>query len=123
MTGYALRPDALEPGGVLGVTLFWTADAPLSARYKVTVQLLASDGHLIAQHDAEPANNRAPTSVWTPGDTVIDPHGLVIPPDLPPGEYALVVGLYVLDAPSERLPVIVAGVPSGDVFMVSSLSY
>ena len=123
LTGYALRPAALQPGDVLGVTLFWTADAPLSTRYKVTVQLLAPDGHLVAQHDAEPANNRAPTSVWTPGDTVIDPHGLVIPPDLPPGEYALVVGLYALDAPSERLPVSASGVPPGDVFMVSSLRY
>lgn len=104
LTGYALSDDALAPGDVLGVTLFWQADAPLPERYKVSAQLLAPDGTLSAQHDAEPNNNRAPTTAWQPSDIVIDTHGLTIPPGSAPGEYTVAIGVYPIDAPGERLP-------------------
>jgi len=107
LTGYALSTDAPQPGDVIGVTLFWITDAPLKVRYKVTVQLLAPGGTLASQHDAEPGNNLALTTAWTPGATVIDTHGLVIPPDPAPGQYTLVVGLYDINAPLDRLPVTV----------------
>ncbi|MEB2288914.1 MAG: glycosyltransferase family 39 protein [Anaerolineae bacterium] len=105
LTGYALSAQDARPGDALGVTLFWTADAPLAARYKVTVQLLAQDGSLAAQHDAEPANNLAPTTTWTPGQVVSDTHGLLVPPGVPPGGYGLAVAVYALDPPHERLPI------------------
>ncbi|MBN1680107.1 MAG: glycosyltransferase family 39 protein [Anaerolineae bacterium] len=105
LDGCALSADQTQPGSVLGVTLFWRTDAPLATRYKVTVQLLAPDGTLITQHDGEPGNNLVPTTIWTPGERVIDLHGLVIPPDQTPGEITLAVGLYDIDAPSERLPI------------------
>lgn len=104
LTGYALSAADARAGDALGMTLFWTADALLDARYKVTVQLLAPDGSLAAQHDAEPANNLAPTTTWTPGQVIKDTHGLVVPPDAPPGAYMLAVAVYPLDAPGERLP-------------------
>jgi len=91
--------------------LFWRADAPLPERYKVSAQLLAPDGTLIAQHDAEPNNNRAPTSGWQPGETVVDPHGLALPPGSAPGEYTVAIGVYPIDAPGERLR---PGEPSPD---------
>jgi hypothetical protein len=116
LTGYALSAAEVRPGDVLGVTLFWTTDAVLSARYKVTVQLLAPDGRLVTQHDAEPGGDRALTTTWTPDEIVSDTHGLVIPPDLPPGDYTLIIGLYDLNAPQDRLPVTVDGEPVGDVF-------
>jgi len=103
LTGYALSAPALRPGEALGVTLFWQASASLSVRYKVTVQVIAPDGALIAQHDAEPDNNRALTSGWTPGETVIDPHGLIIPPQTAPGVYRVAAGVYPIDAPAQRL--------------------
>lgn len=114
LTGFALSTEAARPGDVLGVTLFWTSAAPLDRRYKVTVQLLAPDGTLAAQHDAEPAGNRALTPTWTPGETVIDTHGLVIPPGLPPDLYTLIAGLYDIDAPLDRLPVTQDGAPVGN---------
>ncbi len=116
LTGYALSADDVHPGDVVGVTLFWTTAAPLSTRYKVTIQLLAPDGRLVTQHDAEPGGDRALTTTWTPGVIVSDTHGLIIPADLTPGDYTLIVGLYDLNAPQDRLPVMVAGAPVGDVF-------
>jgi len=104
LTGYALSATALVPGDALGVTLFWRADTPLAERYKISAQLLAPDGSLVAQHDAEPNNNRTPTTGWQPGDIVVDPHGLAIPPGSAPGEYTVAIGVYPIDAPGERLP-------------------
>jgi mannosyltransferase len=118
LTGYALSTDAFRPGDVIGVTLFWTTDAPLDTRYKVTVQLLAPDGTLITQHDAEPGGNRALTTAWTPGVIVIDTHGLILPPTLPPGGDTLIVSLYDINAPLNRLPVTVNGDQMGDTFVL-----
>ena len=122
LVGYALRPTEPAIGDALGVTLFWTTDAPLSARYKVTVQLLAPDGTLAAQHDGEPAGNRAPTDSWTVGATVRDTHGLALPLELSPGQYTLAVGFYALEAPQTRLPVQQDDVPIGDLLLLQPLS-
>ena len=103
LTGVALSAETIRPGEALGVTLFWRTDAPLDARYKVTAQIIGPDGALIAQHDAEPDNHRAPTTGWTPDAIVRDAHGLVIPPDTPPGEVRVAVAVYPIDAPGERL--------------------
>lgn len=122
LTGYALSAESVQPGDVVGVTLFWTTSAPLDVRYKVTVQLLAPDGRLINQHDAEPGGNRALTTTWTPGESIRDTHGLIVPPDLAPGEYPVIVGLYDLNAPLDRLPVVVAGEPVGDALTLTQLT-
>ena len=121
LTGFALSANSLRPGDVLGVTLFWTTDAPLETRYKVTVQLLAPDGSLVYQHDGEPGNNRVLTTTWEPGKTVIDSHGLVVPPDLAPGTYTVIVGLYDINAPLDRLPVSMGGKGVGDTLPFAGL--
>ncbi len=100
-----LSSTALQPGDVLGVMLTWTTDQVLTRRYKVFVQLLDAQGQLAAQHDAEPGNNLAITTTWQPGQSVTDAHGLLIPLNLPPGDYTLITGLYDLDNPQDRLPV------------------
>jgi hypothetical protein len=102
-----LQGYALDVGDdrLIGVTLFWQTDAPLDTRYKITVQALDAGGFPIAQHDSEPANNRAMTINWQPGQTIIDNHGLLLPTDLPSAEFRLIVGVYELDAPENRLSV------------------
>ena len=121
LEGYALSDDAPAVGDVLGVTLFWQTNASLDTRYKVAVQLLAPDGSLVAQHDAEPANNGRPTLTWTPGETVIDPHGLVIPPEYEAATLDVIAVIYTLDAPYTRLPVTVDGAPHGDALRLVTL--
>lgn len=113
LVGLSVSADRARPGDALGVTLFWRADAPLSVRYKITVQLLAPDGTLAAQHDAEPDNNRALTTDWQPGEVVSDPHGLIIPPGSAPGEYTVAVAVYPVDAPADRLPPADPGAANG----------
>lgn len=96
---------AAQPGDALQVRLDWQTAAPLNRRYKVFVQLLDASGVLAAQRDSEPGGGSALTVNWPPGETITDRHGLLIPPDLTPGDYTLIVGLYDLDNPSARLPV------------------
>ena len=83
------------PGGEVAlVGLRWQADSTPTARYKVTVQLLDARSQVVAQHDAEPAGGARPSDGWLPGETVVDNHGLSLPPGVPPGDYRLIVALY-----------------------------
>ncbi|MBL8163290.1 MAG: hypothetical protein JNJ61_14985, partial [Anaerolineae bacterium] len=103
LAAYALSAETLRVGDVLQARLEWRADAPIARRYKVFVQLLNAQGTLAAQRDAEPGGNSLPTTAWTPGETVVDNHGLALPTDLAPGRYTLIVGLYDIDNPAARL--------------------
>lgn len=121
LEGYTLSAERLTPGDGLGVTLFWRADVAIDARLKVFVHLYATDGTLVAQHDAEPANNTRPTDGWQVGETVIDPHGLLLPLDAPPGTYQLAAGLYRQED-GARLPVTLDEEPTGDTVPLARIS-
>ena len=45
-----------------------------------------------------------PTSLWIPGETLVETVALTLPADLPPGDYTLALGLYDENS-MERLPV------------------
>jgi 4-amino-4-deoxy-L-arabinose transferase-like glycosyltransferase len=101
----ALSAETVPPGDVLQIELRWTADSPVNRRYKVFLQLLDAAGFLVAQRDSEPGGGSSPTPGWPPGATIRDHHGLLIPRDLPAGDYTLIAGLYDSDDPAARLPV------------------
>ena len=111
--GYALVGDRFAPGDTLPVTLFWEAQATVAERYKVTVQLLDGAGQLVAQQDTEPGDGLWPTNAWGPGQLLTDRYGVLVPSDLPPGRYTLIVGLYHVVS-GERLPATLVGAPAGD---------
>ncbi len=102
---YALSAAVLAPGDVLQLQLEWRTDAPLDRRYKVFVQLLDAGGVLVAQRDSEPGGGMVLTTSWQPGILVLDRHALMIPNDLTPANYSLILGLYDSDNPQARLPV------------------
>ncbi len=110
--GCAVGEGPFAPGDVIPVTLFWEADAP-PGRYKVFLHLLDAEGNLVAQNDAEPRGDLSPTFIWSVGEVVTDRHGVYLPPDLPPGRYRLMVGMYHVDT-GERLPLSLNGAPAGD---------
>ncbi len=105
LRGYALSATMARPGEVLALTLFWEATGPVVERYKVFVHLAGPDGRPVAQQDSEPQGGLAPTHNWGPGTAVVDRYGLLIPLDLPAGDYPLLVGLYRVDDPTQRLPI------------------
>jgi hypothetical protein len=73
------------------IDLWWRAEAPLALDYSVSAFLLNGDGALVAQHDSFPFENGRPTSGWTPGEVVFDPHPL---PPVAPGQYRVGVQIY-----------------------------
>ncbi|MCA9905201.1 MAG: hypothetical protein KC547_15200, partial [Anaerolineae bacterium] len=93
----------LAPGDAVLVALEWRAETVQTRQYKVFVQLLYPDGTLATQHDGEPVGNSLPTTAWQLGEIIEDHHALYIPTDAPAGDYTLIVGLYAVDPPYERL--------------------
>lgn len=87
------------PGATLLFRLQWEVNASLPADYNLFVHLVNSEGTRVAQLD--PAY---PTTQWEPGRFQTTEIPLTLPPDLPPGEYKLLIGLYDPAAAGARLP-------------------
>lgn len=102
LLGFELSPDvaAARP---LTVTLYWEGVQPDGRDYTIFLHLTDTAGTLQAQADGPPQNNHYPTSIWTAGEQIRDPHVLALPAEMSPGRYVLYVGLYD-PATGERLP-------------------
>jgi hypothetical protein len=88
----------LGPGRPATLQLLWeTGPDGFDADYKVFVHLLDADGQIVQQWDAPPVGGWYPMSYWDPGEVVLDEHILAMNPDLPPGSYRLIMGLYQPD--------------------------
>jgi 4-amino-4-deoxy-L-arabinose transferase-like glycosyltransferase len=102
LLGYDVDRLDMTPGESVNVTLYWAAQVPIPVDYTVFVHLAAPQGPPYAQDDTQPRRGAYPTSFWDVGEIVSDPHTILVPHDLPPGEYPLVAGMYLLET-GERL--------------------
>ena len=84
--------------------LYWQALREMNEAYTVFVHLVDRDGIVRGQKDNAPVNGNYPTSLWQPGEFIADTYTLPLPPDLPPGDYAIKVGMYLAET-GARLPV------------------
>ncbi|MFQ5885884.1 MAG: hypothetical protein ACE5II_01475, partial [Anaerolineae bacterium] len=104
LLGYSLVDQKAKPGEIIRLTLQWKASEEIETGYKVFVHLLDGEGRIVAQRDSEPVGGSRPTSGWGIGEEIGDNYGIILPEELPSGEYQLVVGMY--DPTSgERLPI------------------
>jgi hypothetical protein len=94
LAGYDLRPAALKPGSPVTVTLHWQPLRRLDADYTTFVHLLDADGVKIAQSDRAPGGVYYPTSLWKPGETLVDVHNMTLSVSLGRSPHTIVVGLY-----------------------------
>jgi len=94
LLGYTLASESVRPGESICLTLFWQATNPMSMRYTVFTHLVDPRGRLIAQMDSPPQGGTAPTDTWQAGEIIVDHYALALPPDTPPGQYELRVGMY-----------------------------
>ncbi|MBN1218307.1 MAG: hypothetical protein JXM69_05225 [Anaerolineae bacterium] len=83
------------------LTLTWQVNQPLNADYTVFIQAWQA-GEYVAGFDGPPVQGDYPTSLWAPGEIIVDPHPLDLSV-LPPGTYDLLAGLYS-SLTGERLP-------------------
>ena len=120
LAGYKLPAARFAPGDTIPIWLSWQAlDAP-GERLKVFLHLLDENGALVAQQDAEPVAWSRPTDGWQAGEPFADGYGVPLPPELPPGAYTLVAGMY--RASGERLLVTQGGETVGDVLVLAPIT-
>jgi predicted membrane-bound mannosyltransferase len=98
-------PEQVTVGSTLPLTLTWEVLADVEADYTVFVHLAGPDGQPVAQADGQPLGGTYPTSFWDVGERLADPHLLEVPSDIPPGDYELLVGLYLVSS-GDRLPLL-----------------
>lgn len=102
LDAYRIASWTLRPGDTLDLTLVWrAAGGPTSDHWKVFTHLLDSTSLVVAQRDAEPADNLRPTTSWHSGEQIQDNYGIAIPGDLPDGSYTLEIGMYDGDRRSQ----------------------
>ena len=82
------------------LTLFWHVKNRTPHNYNVFVHLLDAQNQLLAQHDSEPMNSKAPTLTWLEGELIADSHTF----NIPISNYRVAVGLYQWQT-GLRLPV------------------
>ncbi len=127
LLGYDLPRVTTRSGETVDLVLYWRAEAPVAARYKVFTHLVGqvynagSDNFLWGQQDNEPMRDQVPTTVWPPGVVIADPYRIAVDPNAPPGVYKLEVGMYgLLDG--ARLPVAAqAGSSLGDAVALTPI--
>lgn len=123
LVGYDLSAKEIKAGEPLVVTLYWKAVGKLEKPYTVFVQLLGATPPPAAQKDSQPLGGGRPTQTWVEGEYLTDPYTLEIKPDVPPGEYRILIGWYDASDPSfARLQVMDAGGNGAGDFVTLSQS-
>jgi len=86
------------------VTLIWQAEAATETAYTVFVQLIAADGRLLAQSDAQPVSGTRPTTGWVTGEYLTDVHTLTWNITDYSGDAYLIAGFYDAANNFQRVP-------------------
>ncbi len=94
LLGWHLIDGEAKPGDVVRLTLRWRALAETDQNNRVFVHLLDPQNELVAQHDSEPVGGSRPTTSWSPGEIIVDNHGVLLPKGIPEGAYRIVAGMY-----------------------------
>ena len=102
-----------EPGGAVDLTLYWAARSEIEEDYTVFTHLIDAEDRLWTQQDNPPREGEHPTSRWREGEVVADRYHLLLPDDIPAGQYRLEVGMYQWQT-GERLSVFQADQETGN---------
>ncbi|MCP4537087.1 MAG: hypothetical protein GY832_08060 [Chloroflexi bacterium] len=101
-----------EPDGSR-VELCWKALQPIQTDYTVFVHLQDAPGALISTGDGPPMQGAFPTSMWHPGDSVLDVHHLMPTSGNDEQGKHITIGLYN-PKDGSRLPAFVGDIPVPD---------
>ena len=90
LLGYDWEPS----GGDILVRLHWLVNEPQGADYITSVQLFDAAGSRLAQSDHPPGGVYYPTSLWKPGERLVEEHLLTPEAPLPADGAILQIGMY-----------------------------
>jgi hypothetical protein len=85
--------------------LIWQSPTQPDTDYAIFVQLRDAANKILATADHQPYQGLIPTSTWPAGAVIQEVTWLLLPPDLPPADYNIYIGLYHPDT-LERLPLL-----------------
>jgi 4-amino-4-deoxy-L-arabinose transferase-like glycosyltransferase len=111
----------VEPGGVIPVTIYWQALAPMERNYTVFLHLVDRQGRIWGQADGQPDRGFYPTSFWDVGEVVVDTHEIPVYASTPEGDYELLGGVYEGDSGERLLVLDEADQPEGDSVLLGSV--
>ncbi len=81
-------------GETLDVVLYWRAQSPPQADYFSFVHIVNEAGEIAAQQAFVPVNGLRPSRGWRENEVLEDAYTFDLTADLPPGDYAIIVGLF-----------------------------
>lgn len=105
LLGYDQDQTEVAHGEALHLTLYWRALSRMETSYTVFTHLLDGANQVRGQQDNPPVRGNYPTTLWLPGEVVIDEYALVVDADAPVGDHVVEIGLYVAET-GQRLPVL-----------------
>jgi hypothetical protein len=82
LLGYELSAESVEPGGTVEVTLYLSAQRPMTEAYSMGLWLVSAipgDTTRLTGLDTWPGDGNYPTHVWKPGEVIVDRYRLPIP--------------------------------------------
>lgn len=107
LMGYEVSTDSqqgqAQPGDPVRLKLIWRAKNAVGQSYKVFVHVVGADSKLLVQQDGVPGDWALPTDTWVAGEVIADSYEIPIPPEAPPGDYGMQVGMYNPEN-GQRLP-------------------
>jgi 4-amino-4-deoxy-L-arabinose transferase-like glycosyltransferase len=107
--------DHAQPGGTLSVTTYWRMLKENPRDQRLLIRLMRPDGNSAGQVEAILGTNLYPTTLWRPGQIIVDTHAVRTDADLP-AALILRVHLGVGDKVEPLLPVTgIFAWTSGDV--------
>ena len=120
LLGYDLDRDRVRPGETLYLTLVWRCRETMDTAYTVFTHLLDDGEQVRGQKDNPPVNGSYPTTLWVPGEVVVDRYEIPVDADAAPGVHVIEVGMYD-PASIQRLPVLDATGATGDRILVAEV--
>ncbi len=106
LLAYEVGKDAVRPGDMLPVTLYWQTLEPTDEDISIYLQLVGGQDQVLGQVDSYPGGGAYPTSMWSPGQIVRDEY--MVPLSVAPAEplaAQLQAGLYRFQT-GKRLPAV-----------------
>jgi hypothetical protein len=120
LVGYTLAQTHVQPGETLHLDLVWRCRESAETEYTVFTHLLDAGGLVRGQKDNPPVMGSYPTTLWVPGEIVVDSYAIPVDADAPVGDYVIEVGMYD-PATIQRLPVLDPSGGTGDRVLLGEI--
>jgi hypothetical protein len=99
----ARAPSVAPAGKPIPVEISYRLEAPTTQNLRWFVQLLSGQNIPLAQLDTAPDDNYTSFNTLPARETLVEKAGLLVPENMPEGDYLLIAGLYNPDAEGARL--------------------